>query len=149
MVAHQQIQTPGLLYQNTNPSLLPSDAVAFATLQRVLSFLRRRRKKLNSHRVSSSPYFSPSQNSSAVSYSGSSEQTSRKTPDAGATVFSRSDTLRSAIVNVRKICVNGSSYILLFEKTFLFNHQPVTQFSRDQFFEHLMVASTILGVLYL
>ena len=77
----------------TSTHLLPPAAIAFSTLQRVRSFLRRRRKNTNNNRAPSSPCFTPSHSSS--------EQTSRETPDAAATVFSRSTSFCRGIVAVK------------------------------------------------
>ena len=92
----------------TPTHLFPSAAIAFSTLQRVRSFLRRRRKNTNNNRAPSSPCFSPSHSSSAVWYGGSSDQTSRKTPDAAATVFSRSTSFCRGIVAVKNNWVTVS-----------------------------------------
>ena len=93
----------------TPTHLFPSAAIAFSTQQRVRSFLRRRRKNANNNRAPLSPCFNPSHSSSAVWYGGSSEQTSRKTPDAAATVFSRSTSFRRGIVAVKNKCVTVSA----------------------------------------
>ena len=101
--SHQQIKAPGLLYQNTNPSLPFGGNRLFNAATRPFIFAQTQKKhKQQSH---SSPCFSPSHSSSAVWYGGSSEQTSRKIPDAAATVFSRSSSFRRGIVAVKNKCV--------------------------------------------
>ena len=48
---------------------------------------------------------------------------------------------------MRKFCITVSFYKLPFEENFWYNPQPVTQFSRDQFFTYSTVECIIFGFL--
>ena len=131
----------------TATHVLPSAVNALSTLQRVRSFLHSRRKNTNNNHVLSAPCFSPYQNSSAVLYGSTSEQISRNTPNAMATVFSRSDSFRRGIVTVEKNCVTVYSKKTLFKKLSHFQKSTCHTVSSDRMFNDSLVACTTFGLM--
>ena len=89
--------------------------IAFWTRQRFRSFLHSDKKKVNTKRAHSSLCFGPFHNG------GSAEQTSRNIPDAATTFFSRSNSLRRRIVNVRKFAPLPDRHPRLLEGSLLKN----------------------------